>query len=106
VEDGKKIIRKGPFLLRQEDNLFVPALWKKKEIIAYSRTGYQNQSWLLPDDWRGTDRVDVYAIGLEGCLPVGKNVAVANATLALSLEPDQAVTIVPAGTPMGVEEKK
>ncbi|MCX6997467.1 MAG: GDSL-type esterase/lipase family protein [Kiritimatiellaeota bacterium] len=41
-ENGKRIIRKGDFVAREDDNLFVPALWnEKKEIMAYS--GLQRQ---------------------------------------------------------------
>jgi len=35
VENGKKTIRKGDFIVREDDNLFVPVLWRGKEIIAY-----------------------------------------------------------------------
>jgi hypothetical protein len=28
----------------------VPALWHKREILAYSRTSYANKSWQLPDE--------------------------------------------------------
>ena len=41
TEAGKRIIRKGDFVLREDDHLFVPALWNKKEIIAYSQPGYK-----------------------------------------------------------------
>ena len=52
VEAGKRVIRQGDFVLREDDQLFVPALWNQREIIAYSRTGYENKAWQLPDDWR------------------------------------------------------
>jgi hypothetical protein len=36
-KNGKSVIRKGDFIIREDDDLFVPALWNKDEIIAYSR---------------------------------------------------------------------
>ncbi len=97
TEGGKRIIRKGEFVLREDDNVFVPALWNKKEIIAYSGPGYANRAWQLPDDWRDVKSVDLYRITLEGCVPLKKSVPVADAKLVLSLEKDEAISIVPAG---------
>ena len=97
TEAGKKIIHKGDFILREDDNLFVPALWNEKEIIAYSRLGYKKRSWLLPDDWRGIRSFDVFRITMESREPLQENVPVAHGKLVLSLEPDEAVSITPAG---------
>ena len=96
-ESGKRIIRKGNFVLREDDDLFVPALWNKKEIIAYSRAGYASKSWQLPDDWRKITRVDLYRITLDGCVPLAKRVPVSDGRLVLSLGPDESVSILPAG---------
>ena len=97
TENGKRIIRKGDFVLREDDNLFVPALWNEKEIIAYSKPGYQDKSWQLPGDWRDVKSVDTYRITLEGCVPLKTDVPINDARLILSLEEDEAVSIVPAG---------
>ncbi|MCX6929761.1 MAG: endo-alpha-N-acetylgalactosaminidase family protein [Verrucomicrobia bacterium] len=97
TEEDKKIIRKGQFVLRENDNLFVPALCKKREIIAYSKTGYQDKLWQLPADWSRVKKVDLYRITLDGCVPLKSGVAVENSKLVLSLEADEAISIVPAG---------
>jgi fructan beta-fructosidase len=97
TENGKAIIRKGEFVLRENDDLFVPALWNEREIIAYSRRGYENKAWRLPDDWRDVQRVDLFAITQEGLTSLLKYVTVAAGNVVLSLGPDQAITIVPAG---------
>jgi len=97
TEAGKRIIRKGDFVLREDDDLFVPALWTQQEIIAYSRPGYENKAWRLPDDWRRVKRVDLYRITLGGCVPLKKSVPVIDGKLVLSLEKDEAVSIFPAG---------
>ena len=98
TEDGKRIIRKGDFVLREDDNLFVPALWQEQEIIAYSREGYENKSWRLPEDWRNVQSVDLHRITLEGHVPLKKGVKVDRAGVTLSVHPDEAVSIMPTGT--------
>ncbi len=98
TENGKRIIRKGDFVLCEDDNLFVPALWNGKEIIAYGRPGYESRAWRLPADWSEVKSVDLYHITLEGCAPLKKDVPVTDGKLVLSLTNDQAVSIVPAGT--------
>lgn len=97
AEQGRKTIRKGDFVLREDDNLFVPVLWKEKEIVAYSKTGYENKAWRLPSEWTNVTRVDLYRITMEGCAPVKQDVPVKNSRLVLSLEKDEALSIVPAG---------
>ena len=96
TEDGKKIIRKGPFLLRENDNLFVPALWNPKEIVAYSRQGYTDKSWQVPADWASVKQVTVQNITLQGLASDKTTVRVIDGALRLTLKADQAVSIVPA----------
>ena len=72
AEEGKRVIRRGELLLREDDDLFVPALWQAKEIVAYSRTGYEKKTWLLPADWRDVTSFDLYRITLQGPVPAGK----------------------------------
>ena len=97
-EGGKHLIHKGDFVLREGDDLFVPALWHKQEIIAYSRAGYTNKSWQMPDDWRRVTSVDLYRITLDDCVRLGLRVPVTGGKLQLSLAKDEALSIVPAGT--------
>jgi hypothetical protein len=97
TEGGKRIIRKGEFVLREDDDVFVPALWHKREIIAYSQTGYSNKSWQLPDDWSNVKSVDLYRVTLDGCVPVKRRVPVTDSKLVLSLEKEESVSIVPTG---------
>ncbi len=96
TEDGKKIIRKGPFLLRENDDLFVPALWNPKEIVAYSRQGYTDKSWQVPADWASVKQVTVQNITLQGLASDKTTVPVIDGALRLTLKADQAVSIVPA----------
>lgn len=96
TEDGKKIIRKGPFLLRENDDLFVPALWNPKEIVAYSRQGYTDKSWQVPADWASVKQVTVQNITLQGLASDKTTVPVIDGALRLTLKADQAVSIVPS----------
>ena len=97
TEEGKNIIRKGDFVVRENDNLFVPALWQKKEIIAYSKTGYENKPWRMPDEWSKTTSVDLYRITLDGCVLLKPRITVTDSKLVLSLGQEEAIAIVPAG---------
>ena len=97
TEGGKRTIRKGDFILREDDDLFVPALWNKTEIIAYSKLGYATKSWELPNDWGKVKNVDLYRITLDGCVLMKRGVPINDAKLILSLGKDEAVSIVPEG---------
>jgi hypothetical protein len=96
-ENGRKVIRRGDLVLRDEDDLFVPALWRKREIIAYSRTGYADRAWRMPEHWKRTRRVDTYRIQLDGCSLVERGVPINDGKLVLSLKPEEAISIVPSG---------
>lgn len=96
IEGGHKVIRRGDLVLREDDNLFVPALWKDKEIIAYSGLGYTDRCWMLPEDWRDVQRVDLSRITLDGCSPLKKNAPVVDGKLVLSLAKDEAIAVTPA----------
>lgn len=101
MEGGRQIIRQGEFLLRDNDDLFVPALWNQQEIIAYSRQGYRSRTWLLPGSWKRARSVEVARISMEGLQPKQTRVKIRSGTLTLSLEPDEAVSIVPTGLGYG-----
>ena len=76
----------------------MPALWRPhRELIAYSRKGYANKGWIAPPEWEDVSRAVLFEItptGLESLLSVPVNRRI----IHLSLAPDQAVCIVPAGT--------
>lgn len=96
TEDGKKVIRKGQFLLRENDNLFVPALWNPKEIVAYSRQGYTDRSWRLPEEWTSVQHVAVHDITLQGLASNTTTIPVIDGKIRLTLKAEQAISIVPA----------
>ncbi len=95
-EDGEKIIRKGDFILRENDNLFVPALWNDMEIIAFSNEGYTDKTWKMPEEWEAVKAVDIYTINMDGVKIKEENLSVTNGRITLSLEKEEAVSIVPS----------
>jgi hypothetical protein len=99
---GMKMIRQDDYVLREDDNLFVKVTWREREIIAYSKEGYHQKSWKMPGDWQGITEVDLYRITLEGLEVVKRGAVIQNGMLTLSLESDQAVSIVPKGTDVSV----
>lgn len=98
--DGRLLVQRGDMVLRDGNDLFVPAGWlRHKEIVAYSGTGYESRTWVLPVDWRGVRHVDVYRIGQEKPEFVGRQAV--DGTVTFSLPAGAAVSIVPAGTHLG-----
>lgn len=96
----RSIIHNGR-LLRRDDNVFIPALWRdNKEIIAYARLGYNNREWTLPDDWSNISNVDVYVITPMGLQLIESSKPVDNMKIELTLACNEALSIVPAGTIM------
>ena len=59
-----------------------------------SRLGYEDKTWLLPDDWRDVKHVDLYSITAEGLVPLKMSVPVTDGNLLLTLEEDEAISIV------------
>lgn len=96
--DGKKIIRQGDYVLREDGDLFVTAIWKSKEIVAYSTDGYTDKPWTMPDDWADTPAADLYRITLDGLELLEQGKAIENGRLILSLAADEAISVVPAGS--------
>ncbi len=94
--DGRLLVRRGEEILRDGDDVFVPALWRHgREIVAYSRTGYSGRAWALPSEWRRVRAVDVRAIGLDGVTVVAGDVPVVDGRVTLTLPAGAAVSIVP-----------
>lgn len=73
------------------------ALWHPNELMAYSRQGYTNQLWQLPADWAGVKQVDTYQVTMDGCVPTHRGVPVQDGKLLLTMAPDEALSILPAG---------
>lgn len=97
---GKTVIKQNGEFLQNGNDVFIPALWKiKREIIAYSETGYESRTWKLPEEWDDVETIDIYTITTDGLSQKKQNVKVlSNRTVKLSLAANEGVTIVPSGT--------
>lgn len=98
IENGKAKITQGENVIRDGNDLFVPALWNKekyREIIAFSKDGYENRKWKFPTDWSDVKKVDIYAVGLDGVTLLEKNREITNGEISLALEKGQTLSIIP-----------
>jgi len=94
VINGKPFVKHGDIVLRDGNNVFVPALWKDKEIIAFSANGYDNRRWVLPSSWLMLNKVSINEISTDGPKLLG-DIYVADGIVEFSLKPNQAVSILP-----------
>ena len=90
---GRTVARNG-ILLRDGDDVFFPVVWNEMEIVAYSRNGYTDRSWTLPEDWKDVRTVSVCELTEKG---EGEPVVmdVKEGTLTLTLAGDSMVSVRP-----------
>jgi hypothetical protein len=91
---GDQYITRNGDYLRECDDVFIPALWKDKTIIASSKEGYKNREWVLPDDWNGIKSVAVNELSLNGFRKL-ETINVENCKVKLSLYANKTVVITP-----------
>ena len=98
------IINQNGRLIKDQGDIFCPALWNNKEIIAYSANGFSNRAWTMPPDWAGVSNVDIYTVKNDGTgyTPLSMGAAVNGGQLTLTLTAGQEVSIVPAGASMDI----
>ena len=77
------------------NHVFMPALWKDKTVVAYSRTGYKDRTWELPPDWKDVKAVSISRITLDGPEMVGE-IPVSDAKVTLDVGKREAFSITPA----------
>jgi hypothetical protein len=74
-------------------DICMPALWcNDKALIAYSKEGYQNKTWELPESWKSIVKVKVSELNFDGTI-ISKVCDVKEGNLTLTLDKDQAVKI-------------
>ncbi len=89
-------------LMKEGHDVFIPVFWvNHPEIMAYSVKG-RNAIWDFPLEWAGVSKVDIYMFnsGFNGLVKLESNRKISNNQINLSLPPDKARIIVPAGTDM------
>ncbi len=100
-EDGlvadlnRKLIQHKEVILREDNDVFVPVIWKnKQEIIAYSLHGYTDKLWHLPSEFNLANEVLISDISSNG-LVKRRSQRIINHCVQLSLEPEQMIVIQP-----------
>ncbi|MBK6283849.1 MAG: hypothetical protein IPF54_15435 [Draconibacterium sp.] len=91
--NGNFMLKQGSVSLVENDDVFIPAVWiKKPSIIAYSKNGYQNKTWTLPESWGNVKEVQLSVITINGKMKIG-SAQINKGKLILTVEKDQALLI-------------
>lgn len=65
-------VTRGNTILVENEDVLVPALWiNDRSLIAYSKAGYENKTWELPEDWSKVERVKLTRISAERKIILG-----------------------------------
>ncbi len=92
----KKVIEQNGVILRIDDNVFIPLLWRKdREIAVFSLKGYSGYEWKLPQSWSDVASVDIYRITPQGLQCMINNRAVSNSRIEISVDQGEALLIKP-----------
>lgn len=82
--------------IKINNDVFIEALWKdNREIIAYSKDGYENKKWYMPDSFRNVEDVTISKITENGLIIEQSNVEVIDNSITLSLNENEGVVIEP-----------
>jgi hypothetical protein len=93
-----RTIYKDGILLRQGNDVFAPAVWRKEYpmVIAYSESGYTDRIWTFLPEWRDITSADIYRLTKNGPEKLTSGAAVSEErSLSLTLGANQAIAIVP-----------
>lgn len=82
-------------LLRTGDDIWMPAIWKEREIIAYSKKGYTEREWELPEGWENVEKVRLLSVYGKGDRREEGTVCCVDGKLTLTLTPGEMLAIVP-----------
>jgi beta-glucanase (GH16 family) len=86
-------IKQGDVLLVEDGNVLIPATWlKKKSLLAYSKNGYKNKEWVLPETWSSEKNVNLFLVSMNGKSRI-KSTPVSSGKIVLSLAKDEMILI-------------
>jgi hypothetical protein len=91
VSDRHHSIRQKGNLLVDGHDLFIPALWRKGEIIAWSRNGAKRK-WKLPSNWKNCKQLSLRNLDTKG-LGRKRRLPVKNGEIELDMPPMTALSI-------------
>ena len=75
-------------------DVFLPALWLKQTLMAYSKNGCHDKTWPLPRGWEGVTQVQATEITLDGPGDA-KRISTEDGNVTLSLNSQEEVEIQP-----------
>jgi hypothetical protein len=60
-------VTKGESILVENSDVLIPAFWLgENKLIAYSKSGYVNKSWTLPENWEDVKEVKLSQVNIDG----------------------------------------
>jgi hypothetical protein len=66
-KDDQYRVTQGDVTLVEDTDVLIPALWMGPGyMLAYSKKGYANRSWTLPEDWKDVKEAKLSRITDEG----------------------------------------
>ncbi|GKX28810.1 hypothetical protein SH1V18_12900 [Vallitalea longa] len=96
VYEQDRIITINDKPIKVNGDVFIEVLWKDtKEIIAYSKEGYKNRKWDMPDSFENVESVTICRITDNGLVNIKNNVQLIDNTIILSLEKNEGIIIEP-----------
>jgi hypothetical protein len=73
-------------------NILAPALWRSYTLVGCSPTGYASKTWRLPASWKGTSRVRLTHVTMDG-LQRPEVLPVTNGSITLTLKANEVVAV-------------
>lgn len=60
-------VTQGNITLVENGDVLIPAFWiNSKSQIAYSKNGYEDKTWELPEDWASVKKIKLRRVSMEG----------------------------------------
>jgi len=86
-------VTKGDAILVENSDVLIPALWLgNNKLIAYSKNGYENKSWTLPENWKQVKAVKLSRVNTDGEVFLS-TIKIQSGKLYLTLAKDEMVLI-------------
>jgi len=94
LNDGHFILKQGKSVLADNDDVCIPAKWldQDKYLIAYSKTGYKNRIWNLPNGFPKSGKVSLFIISETGKKKIGTR-NIENGKLKLTLNVNEMILV-------------
>lgn len=94
LNDGRFVLKQGKAVLADNDDVCIPTQWlgMNNHLIAYSKEGYKNRTWTLPQGYPASANVTLYQISESGRKKLGTG-SVRQGKLKLSLKPNEMLLV-------------